>query len=256
MSRSSMIVALCAGFLLATCAGPGRPSTPSPDPMPACHQAGTTQKDSVFFESRGENHEFVVHLPPCYADDNQASFPVLYWTNAYGQIVFDTADKLSGQGEVPPFIIVMVYINPAKGLGADEQIVDDVVPYIDAHYRTRADPLHRSITGISHGGAIAIRAAFRPPNLFGRVAVLSGGIADGEQAKFTNWIEAMPSDRRPSVLIDVGDQDGIMVLTQRLTTLLDQLDYPYTFKHAPGDHNEEFWDPRMEGYLKWLMAMP
>jgi enterochelin esterase-like enzyme len=127
------------------------------------------------------------------------------------------------------------------------------VPYIDLHYHTQADPLHRSITGISHGAAIAVRAAFRPPCIFGRVAVLSGGIADGEQEKFTDWILAMPPNQRPAVLVDVGDQDGIVVLTHYLTDLLDKFSFPYTFTHAPGNHDQEYWDSHLEDYLKWLI---
>jgi enterochelin esterase-like enzyme len=214
---------------------------------------GTTGNDSVFFPDRGEDHAFLVHLPPCYAEYSEAAFPVLYWTNGYGQFVFDTADTLIGQGDVPPFIIVMLYIDPAKGAGADAEIINYVVPYIDSHYRTQADSLHRSITGTSNGAAIAIRAAFQPPNLFSRVAVLSGGIADGEQEKFTNWVKTMSPSRQPAVLIDVGDQDGIIVLTQYLISLLDQLNYPYTFTHAPGNHDGTFWGSRMADYLKWLM---
>jgi enterochelin esterase-like enzyme len=127
-----------------------------------------------------------------------------------------------------------------------------VIPYIDAHYRTLPDRGHRSITGISNGAAIAARAAFQAPNLFGRVAVLSGGIADGEQEKFTNWISAMPSGQRPEVLISVGDQDGIILLTRYFSDLLDKNNYPYTFIHGPGNHEVAFWNSHLEEYLKWL----
>ncbi len=200
-----------------------------PAPAPECHQSGTTKTDEVFFPESGETHGFMVYLPPCYAENLDSAYPVLYWTSAGGQGIFDTVDNLIRQGDTPAFIVVNVDISPVKGYGADAQIVDDVVPYIDSHYRTQADRLHRSITGFSHGAAIAARAAFRPPYIFGRVALLSGGIADGEQEKFTDWISAMPPDQRPAVLIDVGDQDGVIALTHHFTALLDQLSFPYTF---------------------------
>jgi len=165
----------------------------------------------------------------------------------------DTADRLIRQGDIPSFIFVMIDISPTNGYGADTQIVNYVVPYIDLHYHTQPDRLHRSITGSSHGAAIAVRAAFQPPSIFGRVAVLSGGIADGEQQKFTDWILAMPLNQRPAVLVDVGDQDGIIVLTRYLTDLLDKLSFPYTFTHAPGNHATEYWGSHMADYLKWLM---
>ena len=225
----------------------------SPTPLPECPQPGTTVTDKVFFPDSGETHAFTLYLPPCYAEYGEAAYPVLYWTAAGGPEIFDSAGRLIRRGETPAFIIVLLEISPVKGYGADAQIVDYIVPYIDSHYRTQANRPGRSITGISHGAAIAVRAAFRPPNVFGHVAVLSGGIADGEQEKFSAWISAMPPDRRPAVLIDVGDQDGIILLTRHLTDLLDKLNYPYTFTHAPGNHTSEYWASHMEEYLKWLV---
>ena len=227
--------------------------TPVPTPTPECHQSGTTKADQVLFPESGETHSFTVYLPPCYSEYTHLAYPVLYWTAAGGPEIFDTSDRLIRQGDIPAFIIIMVDISPEKGYGADAQIVDQVAPYIDSHYRTQADRLHRSITGISHGAAIAVRASFRPPHVFGRVAVLSGGIADGEQEKFTGWISSMPPGQRPAVLVDVGDQDGIIVLTRHLTDLLDKLSYPYTFTHAPGNHTSEYWGSHMVDFLKWLI---
>jgi len=231
-----IIIITAAALLLVGCNRPAILASPAPE----CHQSGTTQADQVFFPESGETHAFTVYLPPCYSEYSDRAYPVLYWTAAGGPEIFDTSDRLIRQGDIPAFILVMLEISPVKGYGADAQIVDRVVPYIDSHYRTQADRLHRSITGISHGAAIAVRAAFRPPHVFGRVAVLSGGIADGEQEKFTG-------------LIDVGDQDGIIVLTHHLTDLLDKLSYPYTFTHAPGNHTSEYWGSHMVDFLKWLI---
>jgi enterochelin esterase-like enzyme len=248
--KKSPILVIMAMLLLVGCTRLDTRSTPTP----TCDRPGATGMDKVLFPENGENHVITVHLPPCYAEFSGSAYPVLYWTNGgTWQYLFDTADRLMGQGLVPPFIIVMIDIDPNKGYGADAQIVDHVVPYIDTHYRTQPDRLQRSITGISHGAAIAVRSAFRAPNILGRVAVLSGGIAEGEQEKFTNWILAMPTDQRPAVLIDVGDQDGIIVLTHHLTALLDKLHYAYTFTHAPGNHETQYWESHMEETLKWLM---
>ena len=222
-------------------------------PTSECRQSGTTKADKVFFPESGETHKFTVYLPPCYAEHIDSAYPVLYWTAVGGQYIFDAADGLIRKGDIPPFILAMLDIDPAIGYGTDAQIVKYVVPYMDARYRTLPDRLHRSITGISHGAAIAVRAAFQAPDIFGRVAVLSGGIADGEQEKFTGWILAMPPNQRPAVLIDVGDQDGVVVLTHFLTDLLDRLNFPYTFTHAPGNHAWEYWDSHMADYLKWLI---
>ena len=237
------------GFRCSRSVTPTLISTPAPE----CHQSGTTKSDEVFFPETGETHTFMIYLPPCYAEDTSFTYPVLYWTSAGGSGIFDTVDSLIRQGDTPPFIAISVDISPNKGYGADAQIVADVVPYIDSHYRTQAERQHRSITGFSHGAAIAVRAAFQAPNIFGRVAALSGGIADGEQEKFTAWILAMSPDQRPTVLIDVGEQDGVAALTHNFTNLLDKLSFPYIFIQDPGNHHTENWDSHFPDYLKWLM---
>ncbi len=230
------------------------PQTLTPQQAPNCDRSGTTTAEAVLFPETGELHRFEVYLPPCYAETVDAAYPVLYWTSAGGSGIFEPVDRLIRQGETLPFIAISVDISPDKGYGADAQIVADVVPYIDLHYRTQADRRHRSITGFSHGAAIAARTAFRAPDLFGRVAVLSGGIADGEQEKFKGWILAMPPDQRPAVLIDVGEQDGVAVVTYHLTDRLDQMKFPYTFLLDPGNHHTENSDSHFPEYLKWLMT--
>jgi enterochelin esterase-like enzyme len=230
--------------------------TATPPQTPECHESGRLITDSVLFPDTGENHSITIYLLPCYAEYPDTAYPVLYWTNGgfLLQQLLDTSDRLAEQGDVPAFINVLIQIDPNKGYGADAQILNDVVPYIDSHYRTQPDRSHRSITGFSNGAAIAIRAAFRAPDVFSRVAVLSGGIAEGEQEKFADWISAMPADRQPQVLIDVGDQDAILVLTGYLTDVLDQSNYPCTFVHGPGDHSSAYTDEHLENILKWLIA--
>jgi enterochelin esterase-like enzyme len=241
---------LLAVVLLAGCSGPEKLPRLSRD----CHQNGQSITDSVVFQDSGEDHVLMIYLPPCYQQKSMTAYPVIYWTNP-DTSMFDVAERAISQGDIPPFIIVDIGIDANKGFGADQQIVEVVIPYIDAHYHTLADRRYRSITGVSNGGAIAIRAAFRAPKIFGRVAVLSGGIADGEQEKFTDWIAAMPSDQRPEVLIDVGEQDGIMLLSQHLMDMLDKNNYPYTFTHAPGDHDWKYFSSTLEKNLKWLVPL-
>jgi enterochelin esterase-like enzyme len=247
------IVITTAALFLVSVHGLISTSASTPTPTLKCDESGTIKTNKVPFLDRGELHTITVFSPPCYAEDSTVGYPVLYWTAAGGQDMFDTSTRLIGHGVIPPFIFVMIGIDPAKGYGADEEIINYVVPFIDAHYHTQPDRLHRSITGISHGAAIAVRTAFRSPATFSRIAVLSGGISETEVAKFTDWITAMPDDQRLAVLVDVGDQDGITIITRNLTGLFDKLKYPYTFTHAPGDHNSGYWGQHIEAYLKWLM---
>ncbi len=251
------LVAGCSGLgpEAATAVTPTWAATPTATPAPTqvCSQSGTTATDAVPIADENRSLSISVYLPPCYATEGEVAYPVLYWTAIGEPIVVDTADQLIRQGELPPVVVVLLETPGLEGLGADGRIIRYVVPYVDAHYQTLADPGHRSITGISHGAAIAARAALQPPNLFGRLAVISGGIADGEQEKLSAWLDETPPEQRPAILIDVGEQDGIITLTHYFTGVLDKQGVPYTFTHAAGAHSTAYWSAHMAEYLKWLV---
>jgi S-formylglutathione hydrolase FrmB len=108
---------------------------------------------------------------------------------------------------------------------------------------TIKDRRYRGAGGISHGGGIAARMAFQFPETFGSLGILSGGIASQEKETFSIWIASASADNLPRVRIDVGDRDGILPLTQNLTSVLDDSQVPYTLNVGSGDHNWTFWSP-------------
>ena len=67
------------------------------------------------------------------------------------------------------------WLNSADSLNRFEDfVVDQVVPYIDQHYRTIATPDGRVIGGVSEGGYGAVNIALHNPAVFGSVIALSG----------------------------------------------------------------------------------
>jgi S-formylglutathione hydrolase FrmB len=53
-------------------------------------------------------------------------------------------------------------------------VIDQLIPLVDARYRTAADRAHRLITGVSMGGYGAVMLAARHPDLFAAVSSISG----------------------------------------------------------------------------------
>ena len=58
----------------------------------------------------------------------------------------------------------------------EDFFVKEFLPFIESHYRIRADRAHRGITGVSMGGYGALRFAFRYPQLFGSVSAHSAAL--------------------------------------------------------------------------------
>lgn len=159
----------------------------------------------------GAMRDVVVWLPPGYDDPANADwrYPVLYMQD--GQNVFDsrpptpgewgadeTATQLIESGEMEPIIIAAIpnsganrrveYL-PARALGVEGQgdayidwMVREVVPRVERAFRASRDPAARGIGGSSLGGLIALRAAQRYPDVFGRVLAESPALVlpDGD----------------------------------------------------------------------------
>ncbi|MEV4254798.1 alpha/beta hydrolase-fold protein [Spirillospora sp. NPDC049652] len=148
----------------------------------------------------GDPHErpLWVYTPPGYDDDPGRRYPSVYmllgytgqlqaWsraTSAYRDPVPVDVDRLFARGEAPPAILVFVdafttyggsqYVD-SRGTGRyHSYLCDEVVPWVDAHYRTLASRDHRGIAGKSSGGLGASITSMTRPDLFGAFATHSG----------------------------------------------------------------------------------
>jgi len=149
-----------------------------------------------------------VYTPPDYGKDATKRYPVLYLQHGWGED--ETAwsnqghanlimDNMIAEGKIKPFIIVMTYgmTNDAKPgtirsfSVAPFQIVlvDELIPYVDANFRTLADKGNRAMGGLSMGGFETHAITLARPEVFSCYALLSGGtytpteIKDKSQAK-------------------------------------------------------------------------
>lgn len=141
--------------------------------------------------------KLAIYLPPGYDDDLAHRYPVvlmlsshgntgqslLNW-RAYDESIDQQLDRLIGSGVCPPHIMIIpdtwtrlggaLHLNtPALGNYAD-YLLDEITPYVDAHYRTLADGSHRGIMGRSSGGYAALYHAMTRPGMFAAVADHSG----------------------------------------------------------------------------------
>ena len=94
-------------------------------------------------------------------------------------------DNLIAEGKCEPFIIVMTYgmTNKAR-FGSIQKfdykefetvLVDELVPYIDTHFKTKADKANRAMAGLSMGGMETHNITLARPEIFGYYGLLSGG---------------------------------------------------------------------------------
>jgi len=165
--------------------------------------------DQILFPSpsTGTQRRAFVYTPPGYDKNSRERYPVLYLQHGWGED--ETAwsnqghanlimDNLIAEGKTRPFIIVMTYgmtndIKPGSpgGLASfnirpfQTVLVNELIPYVDGHFRTLADQRHRAMAGLSMGGFETKLIA--PANLdkFAYIGLLSGGTFSLDDVKNT-----------------------------------------------------------------------
>jgi enterochelin esterase-like enzyme len=143
------------------------------------------------FISESADAEVSYHLytPTVYAEDPQRRFPVVYWLHGSGggvqgiPLLSKHIDAAIDAGQVPPVLVVFVnglrlgmYVDWKNGSAPIESvIIKDLIPHIDASYRTTPNRKGRLLDGFSMGGYGAARLGFKYPELFGAVSIMGGG---------------------------------------------------------------------------------
>lgn len=208
--------------------------------------------------------EVRVYLPPCYAEQQERRYPVLYLI--HGQNSNDdqwdrlgadeTADRLIAAGEIPPFIVVMPrdrsWEQPAEDLFG-RVLVEELMPWIDGRYRTIADRQQRAIGGLSRGAGWAVHLGLSHPELFGRLGGHSLAVFWSDTGKIRTWLAETPPDQLPEIYLDIGNKDRPQILASTLwfENLLTDLSIPHEFYLFTGYHNEAYWSRHVETYLRW-----
>jgi S-formylglutathione hydrolase len=144
-------------------------------------------------EADSPDREVSVYLPPSYQSDPARRFPVVYLLHGYGgrddtftnrlARLPETADKLAAaQGFSEPIVVTPSAFTLHKGsmysssvtTGDWERFVaEDLVGYIDEHYRTIASRISRGLGGHSMGGYGALRIGMKRPDVFSSLYIMS-----------------------------------------------------------------------------------
>lgn len=138
---------------------------------------GRMEYVNYFSNAINYTNNAVVYLPPSYYENEDKSYPVFYLisgTTDTEEVYYKVGrvnyilDNLIADGKAQEMIVVLPYGNPNKLLpvqpevgmpatdfGKDvfsQDLINDLMPYIEAHYRTINDRDHRAIGGFSRGG--------------------------------------------------------------------------------------------------------
>ena len=150
----------------------------------------------ILFPSKSTNtsRRAFVYTPPDYDKNQMKRYPVLYLQHGWGEDETGWSnqghanlimDNLIAEGKIKAFLIVMTY-----GMTNDVRIggmanfkigpfqtvlVDELIPYVDANFRTLSDQPHRAMAGLSMGGMETKTITMANLDKFSHIGLLSGG---------------------------------------------------------------------------------
>jgi enterochelin esterase-like enzyme len=160
------------------------------DPITTAPPGTTYHLYETTSRARGTQGSYLIYLPPTYGSSKTRRYPVIYWLHGgfgnarEGAWAVEQMDKGIRAGLMPDTIVVLPqalpvgwYINSKDGKRPVENvIIRDLIPHIDATYRTIGRREARGIEGMSMGGYGALHLGFKYPQLFGVISSVAPSI--------------------------------------------------------------------------------
>jgi enterochelin esterase-like enzyme len=217
-----------------------------------------------------------VYTPPGY-EAGKGKYPVFYLLHG----AFDCDDSWSSVGRAGFILdnliaakkaVPMVVVMPAGHTGSfrfgasaggtsrpsmDEFVgdfTDDILPYVESHYRVYTDRAHRAIAGLSMGGGQTLTIGFARLDRFAYLGVFSSGAFSTSPGAFGQQQGPTWEEKNLAVLDDpalkkglrlvwfaTGSEDFLLKLSQDTVEMLKKHGFDVEFKETSGGHTWINW---------------
>lgn len=223
-----------------------------------------------------------VYTPPDYDKNQKTKYPVVYIQHGGGEdetgwIVQGKTDiildNLIAEGKATPMIAVIANGNVSAGRGgynsagmADfrKEMTQNIIPFIDANFRTKTQAKGRALCGLSMGGGQSFYVGLESLDYFSSVGIFSSGLFGGIRNPAGNAFDAekeipgllSKSDEFNKKLdlfyISCGEQDMRIEYTKKAIAAMRESGLEVTFNSFPGDHEWQVWRKSLHDFVPLL----
>ena len=230
---------------------------------------GAVSEIDYWSNSLGAMRRAFVYTPPGYMNGTR-KYPVLYLVHGAGDSEEAWSrtgranvilDNLIAAGKATPMIVVMpnghTPDRPNASGGTDildnqdfgNDLLKDLLPYVDAHFRTIATPDARAMAGLSMGGVHTFNYGLTHPELFHAIGIFSSGLGIGVAgndaiAKYEAANDAaLRRDAKDLKLVyyAIGAEDPFGGVLPATRAMLDKYGIEYAFRPSEGGHTWINW---------------
>lgn len=250
------------------------PAPASFDQETAGIDKGTIEEVEYKSKTVGTTRKATVYLPPKF--DKKKKYPVLYllhgiggdhkeWMLGVPNIIMD---NLYSQKMAEPMIIVMpngralpndkpegnIYgPEMVKGFEIFEQdLLNDLIPFIQKKYKTYTDKSHRAIAGLSMGGGQSLNFGLGNLDKFAYVGGFSSAPNTKQPEQLIPDVEKTKAENKLLWMV-CGSKDGLMFNSSRLKDFCDKNGVPCTLIQYPeGQHDFVVWKYGLYNYAQLI----
>ena len=250
------------------------------DGYPAFHspEEGTIL-DVITLDSKilDRQHSLRVYLPAGYNENTCRSFPVMYMHDGsnlfFPQEAFmgqdwgvqDKLTLLNGMNAIQQMIIVGVFssdrMHEYTRPGYEKygrSVVEEIKPYVDAHFRTFSRAEATGVMGSSLGGVVSFYMGWQWPDVFGNVGCLSSTFTHKD-----NLVDRVLHEERRDVrfYLDSGWPGDNYEVGLAMAVALAERGYHYGhdflyFAFPNAEHSEHDWGRRLHLPFQFFAGRP
>lgn len=232
--------------------------------------------DTVKYQSKtvGNTRKALVYTPPGF--DKKKKYPVLYLLHGIGgdenewlnggnpQLILN---NLYAEKKIEPMIVVMPNGRAMKDDRAtgnimapdkvaafsafEQDLLKDLIPFIESKYPVLKDREHRAIAGLSMGGGQSLNFGLGNPDQFAWV----GGFSSAPNTKKPEELMPNPEEAKKKLkllFLSCGDDDRLITFSKRTHDYLFEHDVPHVFYIEPGVHDFKVWKNGLYMFSQFL----
>jgi enterochelin esterase family protein len=230
---------------------------------------GRVEINTYSSSTLGQTRRLFVYVPPGYRESGD-SYPVLYLLHGVGDTesgwtetgrAHAILDNLIAAGQAQPMLVVMpfghVYHDrqmerKRSNRLIEQNLLQDLIPYVEAHYRVGAGREARAIAGLSMGGGQALTFGLRHLDLFAWIGGFSAAVRperDGPyEHTFANLIAdpAASNERIKLLWMRCGEADHLIEYNEAFAQFLHAHGIRHTYTAV--DY-EPLWPGRLDDHV-------
>jgi len=220
----------------------------------------------------GTRRKMLIYTPPGYSTDRR--YPVLYLLHGIGGDETEwqrfcspnvILDNLIADGKAEPMIIVMpngraqkndraegnVYNTAPAFANFEYDLLNDVIPAVEARYSVYKDRQHRALAGLSMGGGQSLNFGLGHLDTFAWI----GGFSSAPNTKAPAELIPDPAAAKEQLkllYISCGNKDGLIRISQGLHNYLKEHNIPHIWNVDSHGHDPDSWGKNLYHFAQHL----